>query len=112
MASHVAAAGEPCSGLVFLGYPLHPPGRTDKLRAEHLGRIAVPMLFIEGTRDPFCDLDLLRRVLKKLKAPTTLHIIEGGDHSFRVPKALQRSEAQVLEEVVEVAAGWVGRQRS
>ena len=111
MASHLAAAGEPCSGLVFLGYPLHPPGRTDKLRAEHLARIAVPMLFIEGTRDPFCDLGLLRRVLKPLTVPVALHLIEGGDHAFRVPRALQRTEQEVLREVVEVIAGWAASVR-
>ena len=110
MASHVAASGEACSGLVFLGYPLHPPGRTDKLRAEHLARIPVPMLFIEGTRDPFCELDLLQRVLKPLGVPVEVHVIEGGDHSFRVPKSLQRPEREVLNEVVDVVAVWVTRQ--
>lgn len=111
MASHVAAAGERCSGVVFLGYPLHPPGRTDKLRTGHLARIIVPMLFIEGTRDPFCDLSLLRRALKPLKVPTTVHVIEGGDHSFRVPKAMGRRENEVFEELIEVIDGWTAGQR-
>lgn len=110
MASHVAAAGEPCSGLIFLGYPLHPPGRPDKLRSEHLAHITVPMLFVEGTRDPFCDLDLLQRVVKPLGAAVEVHVVEGGDHSLRVPKSLKRPDRAVLEEVVEAVAAWLTTQ--
>jgi predicted alpha/beta-hydrolase family hydrolase len=84
MASHLAAQGEDCVGLIYLGYPLHPPNNGERLRAEHLSRIRCPMLFIEGTRDPLCDLTLLDSVLSRLGAPTTLHTIEGGDHSFNV----------------------------
>jgi predicted alpha/beta-hydrolase family hydrolase len=78
------ADGMPAAGLVFLGYPLHPPGRTDRLRAEHLGGIEVPMLFLQGTRDPFARPDLLAGVLAGLGDRATLVSIEGGDHSFRV----------------------------
>jgi uncharacterized protein len=84
IASMCAADGMPASGLVFLGYPLHPPGKPDRLRAEHLARIMVPMLFLQGTRDPFARPDLLVGVLKTLGDRATLVPIEGGDHSFRV----------------------------
>ncbi len=107
MASLIAAEGEPCAGLIFLGYPLHPPGKPEKLRAEHLARIACPMLFIQGERDRLCDLTTLRRVLAGLSTPVTLHVIPGGDHSFKVPKRTGRSEAEVWAEIVAVMAAWV-----
>jgi uncharacterized protein len=84
IASMCVADGMPAAGLVFLAYPLHPPGKTDRLRAEHLARIEVPMLFLQGTRDPFARPDLLAGVLKGLGDRATLVPIEGGDHSFRV----------------------------
>src|SRR5262245_39802721 len=84
IASMCVADGMPAAGLVFLGYPLHAPGRTDRLRAEHLTLIEVPMLFLEGTRDPFADPALLAGVLAALGDRVTLVPIEGGDHSFHV----------------------------
>ena len=108
------ADGEPggggaADGLLLVGYPLHPAGQPTKLRAEHLARVACPMLFLEGTRDPLCDLALLRPVLRKLGRRATLHVVEGGDHSFAVPKALGRSQPDVLAELVEACAGWLAR---
>lgn len=85
IASMMAADGElPAGGLVFIGYPLHPPGKPERLRDEHLGRIQVPMLFLQGTADPFARWDLLAEVTKRLGRRATLHAIDGGDHSFRV----------------------------
>jgi predicted alpha/beta-hydrolase family hydrolase len=107
MASYVAADGYPCAGLFFLGYPLHPPGQVDKLRRDHLPRIQVPMLFISGTRDSLCRLDLLQDVVADIGERATLHIIEGGDHSFKVPKRQGRSETQITEEILEVLVGWL-----
>ena len=107
IASHLAAEGEECSGLVFLGYPLHPPNRKETLRADHLPRIRCPMLFIQGTRDTLCDLDLLGSVLKQVEAPVTLHQIVAGDHSFKVLKRLGRSEQSVWDEIVGVFAKWL-----
>jgi predicted alpha/beta-hydrolase family hydrolase len=107
MASHVAAQGADVAGLVFLGYPLHPPGKSQQLRAAHLPKIKVPMLFFAGTRDPLCSLDLLKKTLAKLEAPVTLHVIEGGDHSFKVLKSMKRSEADVCDELVGVTAQWL-----
>lgn len=84
IASMCVADGLPAAGLVFLGYPLHPPGRPERLRDEHLYRIRVPMLFLQGTRDPFARPDLLARVLARLGERATHVPVEGGDHSFRV----------------------------
>ena len=112
IAANVAAqetgAGEPdLAGLVFLGYPLHAPNRHDRLRADNLVKITAPMLFVEGTNDPFCRLDLLAEVLKKqVKAPTRTHVIEGGNHDFRVPKRLGREPENIWQEVVEVICRW------
>ena len=84
IASMCVADGMAAAGLVFLGYPLHPPGKPERLRAEHLERISVPMLFLQGSRDPFAQPELLREVLAKLGDRATLVPIEGGDHSFAV----------------------------
>lgn len=84
IASMCVADGMPAAGLVFLGYPLHPPGKPDRLRADHLERIDVPMLFLQGTKDPFARPDLLGGVLRRLGDRATLHEVEGGDHSFHV----------------------------
>jgi len=102
IASHVAASGQDVAGLVFLGYPLHAPNRFDKLRSEHLRSISCPMLFVAGTKDPFCRLDLLAETLAQIDAPTETHLVEGGNHDFRVPKRLARSPEQIWQEVAAV----------
>lgn len=107
MASHLAAAGYPCAGLVFLGYPLHPPNRPERPRADHLTDIPCPMLFVQGTRDPLCRLELLEPILAGLPVPVELHRIEGGEHSFKVLKRLGRSEQAVWDEVARTAAEWM-----
>ncbi len=94
-------------GLVFVGFPLHPPGRPGTARAEHLFRIEVPMLFLQGTRDAFAELELLRPVIKRLGQRATLALVEGGDHSFRVLKRTGRTEAAVFDELVGTIAAWV-----
>ena len=110
-ASQVATAGEDgIAGLVFLGYPLHPPGRPDKLRSEHLGRIRAPMLFVQGSRDAFGTPDELRPHMKLLKAPADLVVIEGGDHSFKVPKKAAMSQAEVDAFVLDEVERWLKRQ--
>lgn len=107
-----AQAEEPLPGvrgLAFLGFPLHPPGKPGTARAEHLARIQVPMLFLQGTRDEFAQLDLLRPVVERLGARASLRLIEGGDHSFKVPKGAGRTPedmmAQLAEEIVRWAEG-------
>ena len=84
IASMAAAEGMPAAGLVFLGYPLHPPGRPEKIRDAHLPDVPVPMLFLQGSRDTFARPDLLAGVLARLPQAEYVEIA-GGDHSFRVP---------------------------
>jgi predicted alpha/beta-hydrolase family hydrolase len=94
-------------GLILLGYPLHAPGRTDRLRDAHLYRIRAPILFFAGTRDTLCDLERLDRVLTNLKAPHELAIVEGGNHSFALPKSANRSEANVIEDIAHRCVKWL-----
>jgi hypothetical protein len=110
VASQMVADGLlPAKALLFLGYPLHPPGRKDQLRDAHLYRIAVPMLFFAGTRDTLCDLDLLQNVLNRLQAPWELEVIEGGDHSFVLPKSFQASEEVVHERILQKTVSWLNQ---
>lgn len=104
-----AQANEPLAGvrgLVFLGFPLHPPGRPSEARAEHLSRVDVPMLFLQGMRDDFADLKLLHRVIGRLGDRATLHLVDGGDHSFKVLKRAGRTDADMLSELVGAIVEW------
>ena len=106
--SQVAAAGAgDIAALVFFGYPLHPPGRPDKLRDEHLKNIHAPMLFVQGSRDAFGTPDELRAVIKKFRLAATLYQVEGGDHSFKVPKSAPTPQQQVYEAVMDETAHWL-----
>ncbi len=96
-------------GLAFLGFPLHPPGRPGTTRADHLERVAVPMLFLQGTRDEFAGLELLRPVVQRLGARATLYLIEGGDHSFKVLKRSGTTDADVVQTIVEAIVSWGAR---
>lgn len=108
MASMAVAQGLPAHGLVFFGYPLHPPKRLDKLRTGHLEAVHIPMLFIQGTRDALCDLERLRReVIDKHPDLASLHVVDGADHSFKVPKKLRRSEQSVYQEVADASMRWI-----
>ncbi|HUL02330.1 MAG TPA: alpha/beta family hydrolase [Gemmatimonadales bacterium] len=93
-------------GLAFLGFPLHPPGRPGIARAEHLDRVRVPMLFLQGTRDEFAELALTRQVIAGLGERATLHLVDGGDHSFKVPKRAGKTAGDVLEELVGALDAW------
>jgi uncharacterized protein len=108
MTSQAAARGllPGVRGLVFFGFPLHAPGKKGDSRAEHLQRVDVPMLFIQGTRDSLADLDLMTGVAGRLGARATLHVVEGGDHSFRVPKRSGRTDQTVLEEIAGRVKSW------
>lgn len=106
IASMCVADGMPAAGLVFLGYPLHPPGRPERLRDAHLGRIEVPMLFLQGTADPFARWDLLEAVVGKLGDRARLHAIEGGDHSFRV-RGARADDRSIGADLAAVAAPFV-----
>ena len=96
-------------GLVFFGFPLHPPNRPGTKRADHLAKVPQPMLFLQGTRDTLADLELLRPICAKLVPRATLHIIESADHSFHVLKSSKRTDAEVLRELAETAASWAER---
>jgi predicted alpha/beta-hydrolase family hydrolase len=93
-------------GLVFIGFPLHPPNRPGTKRADHLAKVAIPMLFLQGTRDTFADMKLLRPICAKLSDRATLHIIESADHSFHVLRSSKRTDADVLRELAETTASW------
>ena len=108
VASQMVAEGLlPVSKLVFLGYPLHAPGKKDQLRDAHLYRIPIPMLFLAGTRDALCDLQRLNTVLKRLTAPWRLEVIEGGDHSFRVPKSNPVSQEGTYSQIMQTVMSWL-----
>jgi predicted alpha/beta-hydrolase family hydrolase len=110
MATHLAAAGDDLAGLILLGYPLHPAQQPAKLRVEHLPRITAPMLFVTGTRDALCELDLLRQAIGTLRAPTTLHVIADGDHSFAVRRGRTgKSRGDVYAEIATTTLDWLGQ---
>jgi predicted alpha/beta-hydrolase family hydrolase len=107
-ASMLAADGFSCDGLILLAYPLHPPGQQDKLRDAHLPQISAPVLCFNGTRDEFCEPDLMKRVLTTVKTRWTMHWIDGADHSFHVLKRSGRTDADVMEEVRQTTVNWLG----
>jgi predicted alpha/beta-hydrolase family hydrolase len=96
-------------GLVFLGFPLHAPGKPGTSRAEHLTSVDVPMLFLQGTRDEFAQLELLQQVVKGLGDRATLHLIAEGDHSFNVPKRTGKTESDVMDELAQTIQQWAPR---
>jgi uncharacterized protein len=107
IASQVAAVqSEGIAGLVFLGYPLHPPGRPDKMRDAHLKDIQAPMLFVQGARDTFGTAEEIQAVIKRLRLPAEIYVIEGGDHSFKAPKSLGVSQPAIYEMVMDKVSEW------
>ena len=107
IASHIASQGCPgLSGLFFLGYPLHPPGAPEKRRDAHLPQIQEPMLFVQGARDAFGTADEIAALLPTLHRPT-LHVIPGGDHSFKVPASTGLKPDQVLDGIMDVVVSWM-----
>ena len=107
IASQVASQGyRGLSGLVFLGYPLHPPGRPEQRRDAHLPGITEPMLFVQGTRDAFGTADEIRALLPKLQN-ATLHEVPGGDHSFKVAGRGAPKPNVVLDSILDVVKAWV-----
>jgi len=107
IASHLAAQGEACAGLLFLGYPLHPAGKPDKLRSEHFAALAQPALFLQGDRDALCDLALLRTAVEVYGGQATLAVIEGADHGFDVLRSSGRSSGEVMDQVAARTIAWV-----
>lgn len=109
MASQAQAAAPLAGvrGLIFLGFPLHAAGKPSDTRADHLARVNVPMLFLQGTQDELADLDLLRPVVERIGERATLTAFEHADHSFHVPARTGRKDAQVRGEVLRALAAWV-----
>ena len=93
-------------GLVFLGFPLHAPGQPSDARAEHLARMQIPMLFLQGTRDDFADLGHLKPLVKRLGARAALRLFEDADHSFHVPAKSGRTDGNVMTEMLDTLASW------
>jgi uncharacterized protein len=109
---------EKVDGLVCLGYPLCAMGDRTKLRDEVLRALTTPILFVQGTRDSLCPLDLLERVRAEMRAPNFLHVVEGGDHSLRVPKrqlqaageTQENTDEGILDSIAEFISGLIGKQ--
>lgn len=104
-----AAAREPLPGvvgLVFLGFPLHAPKHPATVRASHLAQVPHPMLFLQGTRDDLAELSLITEVCRKLGPKTTLHVVEGANHSFDVPKRAGRKTDTAMDELADTITGW------
>jgi uncharacterized protein len=93
-------------GLVFLGFPLHPPGKPSIERAAHLAAVKIPMLFLQGTRDEFAALHLLQPVVEDLGSRASLHLVTDGDHSLHVPARSGRKSKDVMAEVLDTVAAW------
>ncbi|SDO90696.1 hypothetical protein SAMN04487914_10184 [Arthrobacter sp. ok909] len=106
MASMAVAEGMPAAGLVYLGYPLHPPGKPEKIRDEHLYGLTLPMLFLQGTRDTFATPELLEAVAARLGPSATVQWCEGGDHSFAVAGA-KRSADEAGASLAAAVAGFL-----
>jgi predicted alpha/beta-hydrolase family hydrolase len=94
-------------GLVFLGFPLHPPGKPSNERAKHLFEVSIPMLFLQGARDEFADLQLLEPLCRELDRRATLKLFSDADHSFHVPARSGRKDAEVRVEILDTMAGWM-----
>jgi hypothetical protein len=94
-------------GIAFFGFPLHAPGQPVRARADHLRSVDVPMLFLQGTRDPLADLGELRPVLDDFGERAQLHVVDGGDHSFHVQKRTGRTDAEVLDEICTRVVKWI-----
>jgi predicted alpha/beta-hydrolase family hydrolase len=94
-------------GLVFLGFPLHAPGQPSDERAAHLSSVKVPMLFLQGTRDDFADLDYLKPLVKRVGSRATLKLFDDADHSFHVPAKSGRTDAEVMTELLDALSAWI-----
>jgi len=106
-ASMLAAEGFDANGLLLLAYPLHPPGQQTKLRDAHLPKIGMPVICFNGTRDDFCQPDIMKRVLTTVTAPWEMHWLDGADHGFHVLKSSGRTDADVVTEMADASARWL-----
>jgi uncharacterized protein len=95
-------------GLIFLGFPLHPPKQPSDTRAEHLLKIEIPMLFLQGARDAFADPALLKALITRLGKMATLHVLPDADHSFHVPARSTVTDAEIRDDMLDTVTGWLG----
>ena len=107
--AHAARPLADLRGLIFLGFPLHPPGRPSDERARHLFEVHIPMLFLQGTRDELAELQHLRPVVEQLGTRATLKLFPEADHSFHVPARTGRKDADVRAELLDALAGWIDK---
>jgi uncharacterized protein len=96
-------------GLVFFAFPLHPAGKPSAARADHLGKVDIPMLFLQGTRDELAELELLKPVVAKLGSRARLVLVPDANHAFHVPAKTGRKDADVLADLLDAAAAWMTR---
>ena len=94
-------------GIIFFGFPLHPPGKPSNERAEHLYKVSIPMLFLQGTRDALANMDLLKPVIRKIGKKAELFIIEGADHSFHIPKEFKLKDSEAMEIMCDEVERWI-----
>jgi predicted alpha/beta-hydrolase family hydrolase len=106
--AQAAAALDGVAGLAFLGFPLHPAGKPSSERAGHLADVDIPMLFLQGTRDTLAEVGLLEPVVERLGPSATLHLVDGADHSFHVLARSGRNDRDVMNEILDAFAGWIG----
>jgi predicted alpha/beta-hydrolase family hydrolase len=106
--AQAAAPLDGVRGLAFLGFPLHPAGKPSSDRATHLADVHIPMLFLQGTRDNLAEVALLEPVVERLGPSATLHLVDGADHSFHVLARSGRNDRDVMNEVLDTLAGWIG----
>jgi predicted alpha/beta-hydrolase family hydrolase len=104
--AHAASPLPGVRGLIFLGFPLHPPARPSDERATHLFDVQVPMLFLQGTRDKLADVELIERTIKRLGDRASLHLLHDADHSFGVPARSGRTHDEVRREMRDVLVSW------
>jgi predicted alpha/beta-hydrolase family hydrolase len=95
-------------GLAFAGFPLHPAGKPTTDRADHLAKVDIPMLFLQGTRDGLADVALIKSVVRRLGSRATLHLVDGADHSFHVLARSGRNDREVMSEILDAFANWAG----
>lgn len=108
-ATLLAAKVDGFAGIILYGYPLHAPGRKNKPRSEDLSSVHSPMLFFQGSRDSLCELDIFQPILERLPTHPDLHIIEGGDHSFKMLKRLNLDDTAVYPELINKSVEWINQ---
>ncbi|THD52305.1 MAG: alpha/beta hydrolase [Bradyrhizobium sp.] len=106
--AQAAAPLDGVGGLAFLGFPLHPAGKPSSDRAKHLADVHIPMLFLQGTRDNLAEVALLEPVVERIGPSARLHLVDGADHSFHVLARSGRNDRDVMNEILDAFAVWVG----